>query len=399
MIIDNSVDGKELSYLDMEATQRGATGIWPGAPANFGQDVVHHIDTIAGQAGLAGMAYMNADEAMQHDPRNSERMRADCGIMECLEARYRASALCKWHIEPSNAKSMEQKQLADSMTEIVKATPDFVGMRIWLNEALYFGRSGIALKFGSEELDGYRRTLTSHWEPRHGDKFAFRMDDGSGRYDSREVGIRVAVATSQRLNHKQIKRTAEGMVYWFTPRERETFILHKHLREDGPFDDTYAAGRIHGVGIRSRIYWTWYAMVECMQRALEYLDRSAFGVQLWRYPGNSAKAKAETERAAKQVISGGRSIILVPTFTGDQADSYGVEHIEPGLAGVDRLLQVIRDMFAIKIKRYILGQTLTSETDATGMGSGVAGRNGKERLKYDTKSKSCCQKPSWSARS
>ena len=102
----------------------------------------------------------------------------------------------------------------------------------------------------------------------------------------------------------EFERTAEGMVYWFTPQERKKFILHKHLREDGPFDNPWVSGRIHGVGIRSRIYWRWFAQVECLQRALEYLDRSAFGVELWRYPGNSAKAKADTERAAKRSVSG-----------------------------------------------------------------------------------------------
>lgn len=360
------------SYLDLEAKAKDAPSLWNGAPPNWGKDVISHIDTIAGAAGLWGNAYLNADEAVQQDPRNSERMRADCGIMECLEGRYRASALLKWHIEPSNPKSLEQKQLAEIMTRLVGLTPDFIGYRIWLNEAIYFGRSGIAEKFSSEEVDGYRRTVLSRWEPRHGDKFVFRMVDDIGRLNPDQIGIRIGTMSGRYVNNKQVEPTTQGMVYWFNSMERKTVALHKHMREDGPFEDPYAAGRIHGYGVRSRIYWTWYAMVECMQRALEYLDRSAFGVELWRYPGNSAQAKLSTEVAAKRVISGGRSIVLVPTFTGDMADSYGVEHIEPGLAGFDRLLQVIKEVFQLKIKRYILGQTLTSEAESTGLGSGVA---------------------------
>jgi len=42
------------------------------------------------------------------------------------------------------------------------------------------------------------------------------------------------------------------------------------------------------------------------------------------------------------------------------------------MAGVDSMLTVIKEFFGHKIKRYILGQTLTSEADATGLGSGVA---------------------------
>jgi phage gp29-like protein len=63
---------------------------------------------------------------------------------------------------------------------------------------------------------------------------------------------------------------------------------------------------------------------------------------------------------------------MVPVPPGDQQDLFGVEHIEPGLQGVDRLLEVIKTYFGHKIKRYILGQTLTSEADATGLGSGVS---------------------------
>jgi phage gp29-like protein len=46
--------------------------------------------------------------------------------------------------------------------------------------------------------------------------------------------------------------------------------------------------------------------------------------------------------------------------------------IEPGLGGVNTTIEIIRTYFGHKIKRYILGQTLSSETDATGLGSGVA---------------------------
>ena len=42
--------------------------LWAGAPPNFGMQVVPHIFTAAGSVGLAGKAYLNADEAMRHDP-------------------------------------------------------------------------------------------------------------------------------------------------------------------------------------------------------------------------------------------------------------------------------------------------------------------------------------------
>jgi hypothetical protein len=347
---------------------------WPGAPPNFGQPVVEHVFTVSGQTGLAGRAYLNADEAMIHDPMNSERMKADCGITESLEARQRASALLNWHIEPEEENSPDAKELAKQMTTILKRTHKFMGMRYSALEAIWAGRSGIANQFASKEVGNCRRIVCNRWEPRHGDKLVFRYDDGSGKYDPDQVGIKVGSASlvGRGRSRSQVEYTSQGMVYWFNDYERKTFIVHKHIIEDGPFDQPRLAGRIHGVGIRSRIYWTWYQMVECMQRALEYLDRAACGVELWRFPANNPIAKAKTEKAAKENVGGGRSIVLVPVFPGDQADLYGVEHLEPGLNGVDRLLQVIKDFFQMKIKRYIMGQTLTSEAEATGMGSGVA---------------------------
>lgn len=350
---------------------------WPGAPTNFGEIVVPHAFTVAGQTGLAGKAYLNSDEAVRHSRQNAERMRVDCGIMECLEARQRASALLNWHLEPEDENDQLAKHLGAEVTKIIKRTPRFLELRRCLLEGIWYGRYGAALQYGSREIAGRRVLGVTRWEPRHGDKLVFRYDDGSGQYKPDQVGIRLG-AVGQidtrplGLNRQQISYTDQGMVYWLAEWERKTLIVHKHTVEDGVFEDSYTSGRIHGVGVRSRIYWTWYAMVECLQRALEYLDRSAFGVELWRFPANNPRAKADTERAARNNVGGGRSIVMVPVFPGDQQDMYGVEHIEPGLQGVDRLLDVIKTYFGHKIKRYILGQTLTSEADATGLGSGVA---------------------------
>ena len=101
---------------------------WPGSPPNFGEQVIPHIFTVAGQSGLAGRAYLNADEAVRHSRSNAERMRVDCGIMECLEARQRASALLNWHLE-AECESAESKALIKDMTPIVARTPRFIEMR------------------------------------------------------------------------------------------------------------------------------------------------------------------------------------------------------------------------------------------------------------------------------
>jgi hypothetical protein len=360
------------------AKAQDPASVWPGAPANFGEQVLPHIYTVSGQAGLAARAYLNADEALKYGGTvNSERMRVDCGIMECLGARQRATALLNWHIE-AETESDEAKILKDAMTKILKRTPRFLEMRRNLLEAVWYGRYGVAKQFGSIDVCGRRQTGCVNWEPRHGDKLVFRYDDGTRMYQAGQVGIRIGMAGISagrgvtKLNRDQISAADQGMIYWLSDWERKTVIVHKHEVEDGIFEDSLTSGRIHGVGARSRVYWTWYAMCECLQRALEYLDRSAFGVEIWRYPANNPRAEAQTKAAAKKQVSGGRSVVFVPVFPGEQQDLYGVEHIEPGLAGVDKLLDCVKTYFGHRIKRYILGQTLTSEAEATGMGSGVA---------------------------
>lgn len=363
---------KIFSVADYDPSTR-----FPGAPPLFGQDAIPHAFTSLGRYGLVSKAYLNADEAIAHSRANANRMRVDCGIMEPLEARQRSTALLNWHIEPENPKDADQKLLAADLTKILSRTCRFTEMRRFLLEAIWFGRYAAAIKYGSGFIDGKKRIYAANCEPRHGDKLVFRYDDGEHKFPSGQVGIRIGGKRTRQFRfgtdrEKQIQATEHGLVYWLNPAERRTIIVHKHQMEDSPFEEPRFAGNIHGVGVRSKIYWTWYAMTECLQRVLEYLDRAALGVEIWRYPANNARAKAETERAALNHVGGGRSLILCPVGAGEQAEQYGVEHIEPGLGGVDSIMQVIKEFFGHKIKRYICGQTLTSEADATGLGSGVA---------------------------
>jgi len=350
------------------------------APPNFGQQALPHIFTISARYGVSSRAYQWADEAMRHSPANAEAMRTECGIMECLEARQRATALLKSHLVPEDKKNARQKEMCAQLTAILERTSMFLDLRRALLEAIWYGRYATAHQFAKERVAGKWRTLMPYWEPRHGDKLVFRFDDRSYRFDPHQIGIRVGAGYQISLPFKdawgnerrKIEATQYGLVYWFDKNERKTIAIHKHIIEDGPFNDPQRSGSIHGVGVRDRIYWTWYGMQECLAHLLEYLERTALGIEIWRYPFGNPRAEAATKEAAINRVGGARSVVLVPVPPGENADLYGVEHIEPGLGGVDALTNIIQNYFAHKIKRYILGQTLTSEAEATGLGSGVA---------------------------
>lgn len=73
-----------------------------GTSPGYGQEVLANFNTISGRRGIVSQSYLNIDEALRDSRENAEKMRADCGIMECLEARQRATALLNWRVEPEN---------------------------------------------------------------------------------------------------------------------------------------------------------------------------------------------------------------------------------------------------------------------------------------------------------
>jgi phage gp29-like protein len=354
----------------------------PGAPPLFGRDVVPHFYTTTGYIGSAARAYPVEDEATRNSVENSIRMRTECAIMECLESRQRATALLKWHLAPENDKSEKQQSLCRELSRIIDRIPRFVEYRRVLLEALWYGKYAVANKFAMAKVGGKYRTTIADWTPRDGDKLMFRYDDGTQKFKEGQLGIRVhanfgsnmlpKLSPADAARRKRIEPTQYGLVYWFNDYERETMIVHKHMVEDGPWREPRMMGRILGVGIRDRIYWTWYAMQALLQDLLTYSNRAALGVRLWRYPSGNEEWKKKVEAAAKDAIANGVADILFPVEPNDYASLYGVEQIEPGTAGAQLLAELIERFFLKKIKKYILGQLLTSEAEATGLGSGVA---------------------------
>ena len=353
-----------------------------GAPVNMGQDFLPHIHTVGGRRGVVSQSYLNMDEALRDSHANAEKMRADCAIMECLGARQRATALLNWHIEAEDANDPEEVAMVAILTDILETTPRFTEFRRCLLEAIWYGRYANAMTLRSSMVKRQFRTTISDWSPRHGDKLVFRYDDGTFTADPNQVGIRVHTAWQGGRSYrdprtgemvKQVQPTEQGLVYWLTPWQRKTLALHRHEVEDGPYHDPMMAGRVNGVGVRDRIYWTWYAMVECLQRVVEYLDRAAFGIEVWPYQAGNPQSEKDTREAAHGAMGGGRTIILAPLPPDEQPERFMPQLMEPGLGGVATTIDIIRTYFGHKIKRYIIGQTLSSESEGGGLGgSGVA---------------------------
>jgi phage gp29-like protein len=351
-------------------------------PPNFGQFTLPHVVTFQGVLSSISRVYRPSDEALKASFDNARFMRNDPMVRECVDMRQRAVALLNWHIEPDDETDADQQWLADELTMLCEAIPRFMQYRFSLMHACWYGRAANQHKWGFKKINNRMQVLPLSWLPIHGDKLVFRYDDGSGDYNPDQIGIRVGPAyqVGDRIGGRwmvedlqnKVQPTDYGLAYFLEPWERNLLALHKHELEDGEYEDPQNAGRIHGVGLRSVIYWTWYQKQEALAWLMEYLERSAFGIELWYYPWGNDRARTEMRTAAQERIGQGRNIILVPKPLGEEGMAYGVERIEPGLQGAEVVKDIITEYFGHQIKRYILGQTLTTEAGSTGLGSNLA---------------------------
>ncbi len=344
----------------------------PNMPPNLGRWVMPHIQTFSGLVSTIARSYKIPDEAIKHSLDNARHMRNDLTILECLEARQRAVAGLNWHIEVDGPELPKHKALQERLTNILKRTWRFTEYRRSLLEAIWFGRQAVQHRFGFVIRNGRKDLYIKQWLPIMGDKLVFRLEDGTEDFPADQVGVRVGPThkAGDLIGDRAVVATDMGLGVFLAPWERNLIAVHKHMIEDAAYEDPLSSGSIHGIGIRSRIYWTWYQKQELLALFMEYLERSALGFEIWYYDDSNPKGKEDMEAAAKNRV-GRRNIVRFPLKSGEER-SYYVEHIEPGAQGAEALQRVLSEYFGHQIKRYILGQTLTSEAAATGLGSGVA---------------------------
>jgi phage gp29-like protein len=353
----------------------------PGMPPQYGDWILPHVTTFQGIISSVSRVYRPSDEAIKDSLENARFMRNDCSISECVEQRQRSVSLLDWSIEPADEADARGKWLADELTNILRETPKFHKFRENLLNALWFGKYGINMRYRWKFLKGRPYVAIEHWRPVHGDKIVYRYDDGSGDYMEDQIGIRVGAGytsganlanewTADRIN--RVEPTDYGLAYFLEPDERDALAIHQHIIEDGEYEDPRSAAKVLGVGIRSKIYWVWMQKQECLAMLMEFLERSALGIEIWYYPWGNPEAEAKTRKAATERIGNGRNIILVPRPLGEDGMAYGVERIEPAMGGADTMRDILTSYFGHQIKRYILGQVLTTEAEATGLGSNLA---------------------------
>jgi len=348
-------------------------------PPGRGKRFIEHISTFQTRLqSYWSKIYLNPDEAYRDSISNATAMRRDPVIMQPLRERQLATALLEHQVLPEDNKDPLQKKIAKELQQMITHTPFFTKYKLVLLEALWFGKYGINNVYdwevkGRTRMDGKRvydeAMILRDWIPVHGDKI--RHEHESGR-----IGImtsRVGWLTDNLDRYTGgIRVSDESRVQMvpLTNEWRKAFIVHKHEVEDGQFYDGQSAGMIHGVGLRTRVYWPWWFKQKLLQWIMEFAERFALGIQIWYYEhGNPESEKAVRDAAEK---FSNENVILFPRPIGTEKQGPGYERIEPGLGGSQFFKDLLDDYWGKMIRKMIVGQVLTSDVAATGLGSNVA---------------------------
>lgn len=344
------------------------------ASAPFGGSMtVPHIVSFQGLMTTMSRIYRITDVALKESFDNAKFMRNNLTVMEPLEHRKRAVALLGWHLQPQDETNKKQVEAARIITQILCDIPHFTQFKECLLEAVWYGKYGVQMQYMRKLVLGKPVVSIQRWLPLNGDKIVYRLEEGRP-YEQEQVGIRVGYHYDHMSEQfqRQIEPADIGYAIFLSPEQRKTFAIHRHMVEDGDYDDPMSGGRIHGVGIRSRIYYTYYLMQEALAWLMEFLERSATGFEIWYYPSGNEQQRKKTEEAAKNRLGNSNNIVLVPRPSGPDGYNYNIQRIEPSMNGANVLIDILGTYFGHTIKRYILGQTLTTEAQSTGLGSGLA---------------------------
>ena len=362
---ERSVPEQYRMQTQMGTRQRDPGNFSPDLAPNVGRSVLPHVTTFSGMMSTLARTYRQHDEAIRHNKHNANMMRRDPMIMGPLFARQMAVALLQWQVQPEDSSDEKQVQVAKELTFMVSRIPRFREYLRNLMEAVWYGRYGIQNVWGfTRDSRGVRYRTVVDWVPVNGDKLLFRYDDGTGRYDHDEIGVKVSVAHVKDdiwAGKPDIEWNSEGTGVFLRRWERSRLVVHKNFMMDGDYEDPTTAGMIHGVGLRHFLYWSWYQKQETLAQLAEVVERAGMGFTVYTYPAGNAQAREEVERLAEEQAH--KNQIVLPMEVSNP-DAYSIQQIPPNTQGIMALQSLIDDYFGSWIIKFILGQTLSYRAEA-----------------------------------
>lgn len=323
---------------------------------NASEWAVPHYLTFAGIVNQITNTYRYTfDEALLASQANARIMRRDPVLMDALRARQIPTCQLSWHLKAQDETDPQQMYAAANVTNIIKEIPRFQWMKLHMLESIWYGRYGTQMLCRWDYSRRFKRMVVKEHRPINGDKLVFKW--------SGDAGVLVHPAYKG-----DIQVTDRGLCHFFTPEERQTIMIHHFEPEDADWYDYEMAGAVEGVGVRSRLYWFWYLKSKMLRYLLDYMQRIGLGIDAFYYEAGNPDSLAEMRLAAQTTM--GPMRLLLPRWKDGGGPGY--QHFEPGLAGAQMFEGFLSNYFDGIMRQYILGQTLTTATASTGLGSGVA---------------------------
>lgn len=331
----------------------------PHLVPGLGADALPHFMTFSQITNWANRTYRwGHDEALRASRVNALAIRRDPVVMDALRTRQIPLVQLSHHLECENDQDQRQAEGVAFLSDVIDRIPRFQQLKMHLAEALWYGRYGVQVEYEWDWRDGRKYMKVREHKPINGDKIIFKFSGAAG------VLVHATFPGTWQT-------TEMGRAHFFTPREREQIIIHRHEPEDADFFEPGLAGSLQGVGIRGRIYWLWYLRSQVTAFLMDYLERvGAGGLTIYYYEAGNLQSLQEVKTAAEtQWRNNG---LLFPRYRDGTSGGPGVESVQASQAGAQLIQGLITEYYDDTIRRFILGQSQAKDAAGAGLGSGIS---------------------------
>lgn len=314
------------------------------------------------------------DEALKDNPQNALAMRRDCFYRALMQERTATTINLDWQVVPEEEDDPFQKLRAAAMNRNWTATPDRVGLITSASEAIWYGRAGSQFVWG-DQPNGMRG-VTFH-EPVNGDGIQFTWDNVPTVLVSYQAAQRIRALDPAAV----VPATDRGAwgIRLYKPEYRRRFLIHKHVREAADYFEGEMSGGVHGVGMRSWVYWSGWLRTEVLSWMISFMQSTGMmDLVIFYYEDGNSAARTQAETNAKNLTG---KMALVCPWRRDMGPFKAVEQVPMNTAGVQTLRDLIEGWCERHIERLFVGQSMS----AGGGGPGGLEGDGRAEFAADTK--------------
>lgn len=305
--------------------------------------------------------------AYRIDRQIQRKMRLDPDIMGPLYELQMCVVQAPWSIKRDDPMDESQKVAAKEMTRALRAVPSLPAMIRQLADCAWFGCSAVNLIY---RVGGPWGMEVADWLPMHPDSLAFK--------ETGELCIKVGPRYYQgagTLSDKGKRATEvgwESRVHELEAREREAVVFTRFFAEAPDFDDANESAIPYmGLGLRDVCWHSWLVKQTILQNWAAYCERYGMGIRKGFYQEGNPTQKAEMNRILQNLVG---DVAAVMPMRADGQAVMDIEVMDPSGTNAEAFARLV-EWFASNLKELIIGQSATSESVSTGLGSNVADKH------------------------